>query len=332
MPPTRPNVPPIVVIFGEDEHRKAQQLRALLEDLLPAGVDRGMALAEYDGLRGEEAGGVSLATVMDDLATLPFLADRRVVVVRDADRFITAYREALERYASNPFPCGALVLVARSFPKTTRLHKATAAAGRVIECAALRGRDLLDFVADCARAAGKRLAPGVADRLVERIGPDAGLLAAEVEKLALFAGERGTIGDQDVTELVGLSREERIFAVLDAAALGRLPLALELWRQVLSSDPAAAFKAVGGIAFVLRRWLAAHRLAADGVPVSAIAPKVMMWRRELELETILRRLPALRVQRLLAGLAALDAQAKSGLRSIEAGVERLLLAVAQPAA
>ncbi len=332
MPARTPTVPPLVVIFGEDEHRKAQRRREVLDELLPPGVDRGMALAEYDGQRSDEQGGPTLANVMDDLATLPFLADRRVVVVVDADRFITQHREALERYVARPFPSGALVLIARSFPKTTRLYKATLASGRVIECAALRGRELVEHVQQQAQALRKRLGPGVADRLIELVGPDAGLLAAELEKLALYAADRPTITAEDVAELVGLTREERIFAVMDAAALGRLSEAIELWRQVLATDSAAAFRAVGGVAFVLRRWLAAHRMAADGLSAAAIAPKVMMWRRERELETILRRLPALRVQQMLAGLATLDAQAKTGLRSIEAGVERLLLEVAQPAA
>jgi hypothetical protein len=59
--------------------------------------------------------------------------------------------------------------------------------------------------------------------------------------------------------------------------------------------------------------------------VAEIAPKVMMWHRERELETLLRRLPAAFLRRMLAAIADLDSQAKSGARSIETGVELMLL-------
>jgi len=324
---------PIVVIYGDEAYQKNDALHRALDELLPPEIDRGLALTEYDGAATEEQGGPSLAAVLDDLLTLPFLAERRVVVIRDADKFISSARERLENYLKNPSPTGTLILECRSFPKNLRLSKAAVAAGgRLCECAKLRGRAVVDFVIAEATARDKRIDYPAAARLVELTGAEQGLLAGEVEKLCLYAADRPSVTLKDVADLVGQSREEKIFAVMDAAATGRLPEALRLWHQVLASDPAAAFRAVGGVAYVLRRWLDAHRLRADGMPVSAIAPKVMMWRRERELETLLRRLPPPRLSRLLAALATLDSQAKVGARSIEAGIEALLIELAAPAA
>jgi DNA polymerase-3 subunit delta len=176
----------------------------------------------------------------------------------------------------------------------------------------------------------KRIDADAAGRLCELVGSSQGALAGEVEKLSLYTGDRPVITSEDVAELVGQSREEKIFAVMDAAGVGRLPEALRLWSQVLATDPAAAYKAVGGMGFVLRRWLAAHRMVAEGLPVRSIAAKVM-WGRERELETLLRRLPVSRLKRLLARLAEIDSQAKSGVRSIDTGVEALLVETAAPA-
>lgn len=326
-------LPPLVVVFGEEETRKLAALRAALAAVLPPEVDRSMALAEYDGTRTPEQGGPGLAAVMDDLATLPFLADRRVVVVTDADKFVSAHREALEKYLAHPHAHAVLVLVCRSFPRTTRLYKAGAAAGAQFEeCKKLSTRELTAHLIEHARTQRKRLDPAVAARLIDRIGPDQGALEGEIEKLSLYVGDRPAITDADVSELVGLSREERVFAVMDAAAAGDLPAALARWRQVLATDPAAVYRAVGGIAFVLRRWLAAHGMHAQRMPVRAIAPKVMMWGRERELETLLRRTTPGALQRALAALASLDAKAKLGLRSIETGVEGLLIDLARSSA
>jgi DNA polymerase-3 subunit delta len=168
--------------------------------------------------------------------------------------------------------------------------------------------------------------------LAELIGAEAGALASDVEKLAMYVGERPQISADDVRELVGLSREEKIFAVMDAALLGRTDEALRLWRQVLATDPAGVYKALGGMAFVVRRLLGAHRMVAEGASLATVAPKVMMFRREAELRQELSRNPALRLETLLAEMAELDKRAKLGLRSLELGIESLLVGIARPAA
>jgi len=329
--PAPRKVPPIVVIFGDEPHQKSVALARTLDRLLPLEADRQLAVTTYDASQSEEQGGPTFAGVMDDLATLPFLTERRIVVVREADRFVGAYREKLERYLAAPSATGTLVLECRSFPKTTRLYKAcVAAGGQIEECRKLTGRALADFVTQEAQARGKRLDPGAAGRLCDLVGQDLGQLAGEVEKLSLYVGQRPVITAQDVAELVGQTREEKIFRVMDCAGWGRVSEALTLWHQVLATDPDAVYKGVGGMAFVIRRWIEAQQLRAEGASVAEIAPRMMMWGRQRELETLLRRLPLGRLTELLAAIGELDSQAKSGRRSIETGVEELLLRVAAP--
>jgi DNA polymerase III subunit delta len=204
--------------------------------------------------------------------------------------------------------------------------------GQVLECRKLTGRALAGFVVEEAGKRAKRMDAAAAGRLCELIGQDLGLLASEVEKLSLYVGQRQAITAEDVSELVGQSREEKIFRVMDLAGLGRLPEALSAWHQVLATDPAAIYKALGGMAFVLRRWLDAQQLRAGGTSIREIAPRMMMWGRERELEGLLMRLTPGRLTGLLAGIGELDSQAKSGRRSIETGVEELLFKVAAPSA
>lgn len=325
--------PPIVVIAGDDAYQKSAHLERTLDELLPPEVDRALALSVLDGARGGEQPPPSVSAVLQELATLPFLAERRVVVIRSADNFITDNRERLESYADAPCRTGVLVLECRTFPKTTRLYKAVeAAGGRILECKKLTGRALNEFVVARAGERQKRLDPAAAAKLVDLIGAEPGILDGEIEKLTLYVGERREITLDDVAALVGQTREEKVFAAMDAAAAGDLHKALSLWHQVLETDPASVYKAVGGVAFMLRKWLAAHGLAAQGTPVGAIAPRVMMWGRERELAAVLQRLPARAIRRYLAALADLDSQAKLGFRSIENGVELLLARLATPAA
>lgn len=316
-------IPPIFVIFGDEEFQKVQSLEQTLNQLLPPDVDRGMALSEYDGSKSEDTGGPHIAAVLTDLRTQPFLADRRVVVIRDADKFVSAHREKLEDYCASPSPVGTLVLECRSFLKTTRLAKAIPPAG-LLECKKLKGEALIAFAMNRARELGKQLDTATATLLVERIGADQGIIANEVDKLSTYVDQRGTITPKDVAELVGLTREELIFATVESAALGRLAEALTRWRQMLMLDKDVVYPALGGIAWKLRSLLAAHQQKTAGGNLFSIAAKSGFYNRQEELAKILTRLPELRIARAIAGVAQLDQQVKTGLRSIESGVEALL--------
>ena len=332
MKDTKQKPPAIAVFYGDEEFQKSKALSRLLDELLPPQVDRGMALCEYDGTKGEEQGGPTLATVMDDLMTMPFLADRRIVVIRDADKFISAYREKLENYLKSPSPTGTLVLTCRALPKNTKLYKAAAASGAVlVECKKLGLAGLTNFVMEQARVRNKHLSKPVAMRLLEVVSADQGLLAGEIEKLCLYAHDRDTITDADIDEMVGLTREEKIFAAMDAAALGNLPKALQLWHQVTSTDKDAVFKAVGGMCYKVRSWLRAHEMLADGMDSLAVARNAGLWRNPSDLPALIRRQPPLRLKRILARIAQLDSQAKVGGRSIDTGIEAVLAVLATPA-
>lgn len=329
---TRSPAPAILVFFGDAARIKEHALNRALDALLPPSVDRTLALTIWSGDDEPDKGGPTIAAVLEDLMTLPFLADRRVVVVRSADKFISAHRERLERYAAAPSRSGLLLLECRTFPKTTKLFKAIeGAGGRIEEFRSPTGAALVAFARAHASQLGKRVGDEALARLIDRLGPDAGLIEAELEKLALYAADRDEIMTDDVTALVGLSREEKVFAVADRAGVGDLPGALRLWRATLATDADAPYRALGGIAFVVRKWVAASAMKAQGMPTAAIAPKVMMWGRDRELQAVLDRLPPRRARRLLAALADLDAQVKGGARSIEAGVDELLARTAAPA-
>src|SRR5271166_4774224 len=81
----------LYVVTGDEPFLKRQALAALRERLLGRGDDA-FALSKYTGDRA------TLGEVMADVATLPFLAARRLVVVEEADAFVSKYRSQLEKY------------------------------------------------------------------------------------------------------------------------------------------------------------------------------------------------------------------------------------------
>ncbi len=74
-------------------------MEKLLSRLLESD-QREMALYQPEA---EKADG---AEVLDELRTLPFLASRRVVLIKEAEPFVTTYAELLEKYLDHPSPTG----------------------------------------------------------------------------------------------------------------------------------------------------------------------------------------------------------------------------------
>ncbi|MCS6976536.1 MAG: DNA polymerase III subunit delta, partial [Gemmatales bacterium] len=93
----------VYVVTGDERFLKTEVL-SRLKSLVLGTAESEFALSTRDG------DAVSFADVQDELATLPFLAPRRLVVLREADGFVTRFREQLEKYCQRPAPHGVLVL------------------------------------------------------------------------------------------------------------------------------------------------------------------------------------------------------------------------------
>ena len=258
MPPARSSsaskLAPIYVVFGAETFLKREAVRDIMAQVL-AGADPSLALSEYDG-----GGSVELAQVLDDLRTLPFLAPHRLVVIRDADTFITRYREELEDYCENLSDTGVLLLECKSFPSTTRLAKRVQSIGQAIKCESLSSRAIPGWLAErCRTAYGKRIDAAASAMLAEYIGEDLGLLDSELNKLTLYVGDRPAIAATDIQALVGHTREEQVWGILSAIAAGSEGKAMTLWEQVWETDRAAPGRAIAGIAYKVRQLLTAKR-------------------------------------------------------------------------
>ena len=209
-------------VCGGEVFLRSRAAAALIDRVL-GDADRMLALTEYDGSEAS----ASLASVLDDLRTLPFLTDRRLVVVREADAFITRYRQELEDYLDSPSATGVLLLDCKIFPSNTRLYKRVAAVGEVTECKPIKAYAVPGWLTEhCRGVYGKRLDARAASLLCDQIGADLGLLDAELQKLALYVGERETIGADDVEKLTGRCREEQVWDILSAIGAGNRAKAL----------------------------------------------------------------------------------------------------------
>ena len=220
---------PLYAVYGDDPYLRREALNAITRAVLGPQADE-LAVSHVSG------DSASLADVLDELWTLPFLSRRRLVVVDSADSFVSAHRRELEAYTERPSPTGTLVLVVKTWPSNTRLAKLVAQQGLAIECKAPKEAELPDWLVELARKReGVALDREAARLLVELIGPEVGILASEVAKLAVYVGERQAIRREDVAAMVGAGRVETIWRTLEAATTGQAREALDDLDRLLSA-------------------------------------------------------------------------------------------------
>lgn len=313
----------ICVICGKDEFLVANQCEAILDELL-TGEQRGLCLYQ------PKADEVALADVLDELRTLPFLADRRVVLIKDAGQFISANRESLEKYFDNPSPTGVLILAVQTWPGNTRLAKKLPKVGRLINVTDIARRSLPRYVADYARREhSKDFGPGAAQLLVELAGDEPGRLCSEADKLAMYVGEKKNITVKDVEALIGHNRMFNAFAVIDAVTDGNVGAAVERLRHMFASDKQAEYRVVGAFAYHFRRMFKARTLLDEGTGRNQIARQLGLWGNVDGFFAQLSRVSLENIGTVLAQLARIDYLVKTGQTDVKIALEQLVLSLSK---
>lgn len=297
-------VKPVYVLHGGDAFLLDRERRRI--------VDRAVGQADPQTCVSVFDGDAELATVLDELRTLPFLAPRRVVIVRDADGFVTTNRKALEEYVAAPAASGTLVLMVGVW-RASKLAKAVEQIGETINCSTPERSASLGFIRDAAERRGKRIARDAQELLAELTGGDLSAIDAEVEKLSLYVGERKTISCEDVAALVTSAAGPEAFALTNAITAGDPAAALEALERMLTTR-GEEFRVLGMIAWHLRRVLQAREMIDRGARSDELFRKVRMPRPQQQaFAEMLRRRPTRTVRRDFRRLIHADLAMKSGV-------------------
>jgi DNA polymerase III subunit delta len=244
----------VCAVFGDEPFLKRQVLAALKGQVLE-GDDADFSVAVFTGRD------VQLRDVNDALATRAlFGGGRRMVLVEEADDFVSAHRPELEDYVAQPRSGALLVLDVKLWPATTRLAKAVATGGLAIECRFPPPARLIKWLTSWTKSQHQTvLDPMAAELLAETVESELGLYEQELAKLAALAGPGGTITPELVRSAVGGWRAQTAWEMLDAALDGDTARAmLQLDHLLVSGEVPIAL--LGQISASLRRFAAATRL------------------------------------------------------------------------
>ncbi|MDZ7617927.1 MAG: DNA polymerase III subunit delta, partial [Patescibacteria group bacterium] len=217
--PSQPG--PVCVVFGDDAFLRREVMFAL-RDLVLGEEDAELSFTRFDGPAAK------LSDVLGELEMVAmFGSGQRLVMVEQADTFLTAHRADLESYTDAPCPTGVLMLELKSFPSNTRLYKLVVAKGMAIDANTPKAAELVQWVVKRAsRRHASEITSSTAGLLVELVGPELGLLDQELAKLALGTGASKQITPELVKQHVGSWRVKTAWELIDAALDGKVAEAL----------------------------------------------------------------------------------------------------------
>lgn len=238
----RENEPgPLYFVFGKERFlvdRAVDLIRARTLD--PATRD-----FNYDLFQGKEA---TAARIVQSARTLPMMARRRLILVRDADEMKADELSQLIPYVERPCAETCLLMTGEKVDQRLKFFTAFKKHGVLVKLDPLYERQLPGFVRDEARRRGVTFGPGAAELLCDEVGAELGQLADAVERLAVYAGERKKIEVADIEEVIATTRQRNVFELCNAIGEGSRARAL----GVLASMIAARESGVRIVAMLAR--------------------------------------------------------------------------------
>ena len=223
------SLPQVLLFEGEEEHLKQEALSELRRAILPEGME---------SLNETILEDPSVDRLIADVETQPFMADKRLIIVRDYPA-LTGRSEADEKlisYLSSVPETSLLLFYCTGKPDgRKKLYNAVKKLSGIVTFSPLRGTELTRFVVSSFQEAGKECDDRTAEYLIFTVGSDAGLLRNEIQKLASCSTDRSSILAEDVTVLATPSTECTVFQMIDAVVTGQKSRAFMLLRNQLLS-------------------------------------------------------------------------------------------------
>jgi DNA polymerase-3 subunit delta len=251
--------PPLVLLHGAEpvlfDDAVAAITRALFTDPDTAALSR-------EVLEAREAGAEA---IVRSALTLPFLSERRLVVVRGADALGVRQGEALAAYAAAPNPSTVLLLLADAEVAPSHWLLKALPPAAVVALPRLTGRALVSWLRTRAAASGFQVEEAAAALLVQLVGDDLTLLLGEVAKAALAGGpDNRRVTPSEVRAVVGEQRLRNIFELTRAVAERDLGAALGVLGALLAAgeEPLGVLGMLGREArsvWQAREWLGQGR-------------------------------------------------------------------------
>ena len=215
----------VYILYGEDAYPRSQYKDKLKTALLGDGDAMNFHYFEGKDVRSQE--------VIDLAQTMPFLAERRVIMLENSGLFSHG-GEDLAEYMSAISPTAYFVFVEPTVDKRSKLYKAATAKGRAIEFKAQDETTLKRWILGLLKKENKNITERDLNLFLDKTGSDMENIRGELEKLFCYCMEKDVITAQDIEAVCTKQVSSQIFDMINAVAERRQKAAMDLYYDLLT--------------------------------------------------------------------------------------------------
>ena len=215
----------IYLLYGEEGYLKRQYRDRFIKAMLPEGDT--MNYAHYEGKN------INVREVIDLAETLPFFAQRRLIVFEDTGFFKSAGAE-LADYIKDMPETTYFIFVENEVDKRSKLYKAVKAKGHIVELTTQDEGTLKRWIQGIVRREKKQISDSVILYFLNKVGTDMENIQRELEKVFCYALDRQEITREDIDAVCVTQITNHIFDMVNAVADKNQRRALDLYYDLLA--------------------------------------------------------------------------------------------------
>jgi DNA polymerase-3 subunit delta len=227
----------VYLLYGEETYLLRQYRDKLKKALVPEGDTM-----NFSAFEGKE---IDQNAIIDLAETLPFFAERRVILIENSGLFQLKKKEeesdeaqpdgdGLAGYLASAPESTYFLFVEEKADKRSKLYKAVAKAGSAVEFATQKEETLQKWVLARLKREGKGITRQAYESFINKTGTDMENIDRELEKLICYTLDKETIEPADVEAITTEQTQNKIFDMVDAITSHQQKKALDLYYDLLS--------------------------------------------------------------------------------------------------
>ncbi|MDE7268626.1 MAG: DNA polymerase III subunit delta [Lachnospiraceae bacterium] len=254
----------IYLLYGEEAYLRKQYRDNLKKALVPA--DDTMNCSIYAGKE------INVNEIIDLAGTMPFFAERRVIVVENSGLFKSGSNDRLVELLKDMPQTSYMIFVEEEVDKRGKLYKSVTANGYAALCEMQDEATLKKWIMGLLKRENKMITADALSLLLDKTGANMENIKREVEKLVCYKYFDEGITAEDVEELCTVQIQNRIFDMVEAVAAKNQKTALALYYDLLALKE-APMKILALIARQFHMLLQVREMKQKGYPENEIAQK-----------------------------------------------------------
>ena len=213
------------LLYGDEAYLKKQYKDKLIKALVPEGDTMNFSAYEGKGINPKE--------IIDLAETMPFFAERRLILIEDSKLFKKGGDELGEYMEALP-EATYFVFVEEEVDKRSKLFKAVTKNGSAVEFVTQTDETLMKWIGGRIGKEGKNITREAYQHFIAKTGTDMENIEKELEKLICYCMDKEVIEPQDVEAITTEQISNKVFEMVDAIASHKQKLAMDLYYDLLA--------------------------------------------------------------------------------------------------